>query len=54
MSTMIDTDPVSRSRNGIEHVNIVDFLMEDPLADTAARSALPASRPRSRHEDPTG
>jgi len=29
---MIDTDPVSRSRNGIEHVNIVDFLMEDPLA----------------------
>ncbi len=51
---MIDTGPVSRSRNGIEHVNIVDFLMEDPLADTAVRSALPASRPRSRREDPTG
>ncbi len=28
---MIDTGPVSRSRNGIEHVNIVDFLLEDPL-----------------------
>lgn len=51
---MIDTDPVSRSRNGIEHVNIVDFLMEDPLADTAARSVLPANRSRSRREDPTG
>ena len=52
--TVVSMDPVSRGRNGIEHVNIVDFLMEDPLADTAARSALPASRPRSRHEDPTG
>ena len=51
---MIDTGPVSRSRNGIEHVNIVDFLMEGQLADMAARSALPASRPRSRREDPTG
>lgn len=52
--TVVSMEPVSRSRNGIEHVNIVDFLMEDPLADTAACSALPASRPRSRHEDPTG
>ena len=26
-------DPVSRGRNGIEHVNIVDFLLEDPLAE---------------------
>ena len=54
MSTMIDTGPVSRSRNGIEHVNIVDFLLEDPLVDTVARSASPASRPRSRREDTTG
>ena len=33
MSIKIDTGPVSRSRNGIEHVNIVDFLLEDPLAE---------------------
>ena len=30
---MIDTGPVSRSRNCIEHANIVDLLMEDPLAE---------------------
>jgi len=29
--TVVSMDPVSRSRNGIEHVNIVDFLLEDPL-----------------------
>lgn len=51
---MIDTDPVSRSRNGIEHVNIVDFLMEDPLADTALSVASTANRSRSWRKDPTG
>ena len=31
--TVVSMDPVSRGRNGIEHVNIVDFLLEDPLAE---------------------
>ncbi|MBB1586525.1 MAG: ATP-binding protein [Propionibacterium sp.] len=52
--TMVSMDPVSRSRNGIEHVNIVDFLMEAPLADTALSVASTANRSRSRHKDTTG
>ena len=31
--TVVSMDPVSRGRNGIERVNIVDFLLEDPLAE---------------------
>ena len=31
--TVVSMDPIARGRNGIEHVNIVDFLMADPLAE---------------------
>ncbi|MDO5083182.1 MAG: ATP-binding protein [Arachnia propionica] len=31
--TVVSMDPITRGRNGIEHVNIVDFLMADPLND---------------------
>lgn len=31
--TVVSMDPIARGRNGIEQVNIVDFLMADPLGD---------------------